>query len=78
MYEADENIVGAICGTGVSYDRYGHIGEAMPPPQPFNLETYDTLKDLYWWYCKQDAYHSLISTDPLMYVHQLNLFASSH
>ncbi|KAI4721166.1 hypothetical protein E4T48_02561 [Aureobasidium sp. EXF-10727] len=66
MYEADENIVGAICGTGVSYDRYGHIGEAMPPPQPFNLETYDTLKDLYWWYCKQDAYHSLISTDPLM------------
>jgi hypothetical protein len=46
----------------------------MPPPQPFNLETYDTLKDLYWWYCKQDAYHSLISTDPLMYVHQLNLF----
>ncbi|KAH0289980.1 hypothetical protein KCU62_g3897, partial [Aureobasidium sp. EXF-3399] len=66
MYEADENIVGAICGTGVSYDRYGHIGEAMPPQQPFNLETYDTLKDLYWWYCKQDAYHSLISTDPLM------------
>jgi hypothetical protein len=78
MYEADENIVGAICGTGVSYDRYGHIGEAMPPPQPFNLETYDTLKDLYWWYCKQDAYHSLISTDPLMYVHQLSLFVSSH
>lgn len=70
MYEADENIVGAICGTGVSYDRYGHIGEAMPPPQPFNLETYDTLKDLYWWYCKNDAYHSLISTDPLMYVKQ--------
>ncbi|KAI5275169.1 hypothetical protein E4T47_01953 [Aureobasidium subglaciale] len=66
MYEADENIVGGICGTGVSYDRYGHIGEAMPTPQPFNLETYDTLKDLYWWYCKQDAYHSLISTDPLM------------
>ncbi|CAD0088318.1 unnamed protein product [Aureobasidium mustum] len=66
MYEADENIVGAICGTGVSYDRYGHIGEAMPPPQPFNLETYDTLKDLYWWYCKNDAYHSLISTDPLI------------
>jgi hypothetical protein len=78
MYEADENIVGAICGTGVSYDRYGHIGEAMPPPQPFNLETYDTLKDLYWWYCKQDAYHSLISTDPLMYVHQLNSIVSSH
>ncbi|OBW65433.1 MAG: Uncharacterized protein AUREO_045040 [Aureobasidium pullulans] len=66
MYEADENIVGGICGTAVSYDRYGHIGEAMPSPQPFNLETYDTLKDLYWWYCKQDAYHSLISTDPLM------------
>ncbi|KAH0119399.1 hypothetical protein KCU66_g9851, partial [Aureobasidium melanogenum] len=66
MYEVDENIVGAICGTRVSYDRYGHIGEAMPSPQPFNLETYDTLRDLYWWYCKNDAFHSLISTDPLM------------
>ncbi|KEQ59912.1 uncharacterized protein M437DRAFT_14692, partial [Aureobasidium melanogenum CBS 110374] len=66
MDEVDENIVGAICGTGVSYDRYGHIGEAMPSPQPFNLETYDTLRDLYWWYCKNDAFHSLISTDPLM------------
>lgn len=66
MYEADESIVGGICGTGVSYDSYGHIGEAMSSPSPLDLEKYDALKDLYWWYCKQDAYHSLISSDPLM------------
>lgn len=68
MYEADENIVGGLCGTGVSYDRYGHIGEVVQAPSAIDLEKYDTLKDLYWWYCKQDAYHSLISSDPLMYV----------
>jgi hypothetical protein len=76
-YEADENIVSGICGTGISYDRYGHIGEAMPSHQPLNLETFDALKDLYWWYCKQDAYHSLISTDPLMYVSSKHFLQSS-
>lgn len=67
-YEADENIVSGICGTGISYGSYGHIGEPLHSHQPFNLETFDAFKDLYWWYCKQDTYHSLISTDPLMYV----------
>ena len=66
MLEADENIVGRIGGTGVSYASYGHVGEAMSSPQPLDLEKYDTLRDLYWWYAKQDVWHSLISSDPLM------------
>ncbi|KAI7558612.1 hypothetical protein KC346_g23000, partial [Hortaea werneckii] len=35
------------------------------PPQ-LDLAKFEILKDLYWWYCKQDAYQSIISGNSLL------------
>ncbi|TKA51208.1 hypothetical protein B0A55_12799, partial [Friedmanniomyces simplex] len=50
--------------------RYGHHGHVVTPqfsiPQELDLGKFEVLKDLYWWYCKQDAYQSIISGNQLL------------
>ncbi|EMC93489.1 hypothetical protein BAUCODRAFT_243073 [Baudoinia panamericana UAMH 10762] len=63
----DENVVSTLVGKEVRWSEHGHV---MTPqsalPQELDLGRFEVLKDLYWWYCKQDAYQSLISGNELL------------
>lgn len=70
----DENLVSSIIGKQVSYDDFGMIIEdngarkdAKPGlPGNFDLRSFETLQDLYWWYCRHDMWQSCVSGNPLM------------
>ena len=67
-------MVSEFAGKEVRYDSHGQI---MTPkntiPQPLDLSKFEILKDLYWWYLKQDAYQSIVSGNALLYV-RLSLY----
>ena len=71
----DENVVSTLIGHRVRYDEFGSIvgevdagaprtGSTIPPEM--DLSKYELFQDLFWWYCRQDAYHSIISGDKLL------------
>lgn len=69
--EVDENIVGMLMGRKVRYDQYGHIfddGEFEETKHytEKDLETYETQRDLFWWYGKQDVYQSILGGGKLL------------
>ena len=67
MYDVDERLVSQIVGKEVKYEHHGHV---MTPqssiPPDFDLGKFAMLKDLWWWYCKQDVYQSIVSGNPLL------------
>lgn len=65
--DVDERIVSQMLGWEVRYDDQGHT-EPPTSDRPVNLDLsrFGILKDLYWWYCKQDAYQSIVSGNPLL------------
>ncbi|KAK0714644.1 hypothetical protein B0H67DRAFT_644487 [Lasiosphaeris hirsuta] len=74
--ELDPELICLITGQMVSYTDYGHIldGEPIRQSQKYterDIETYETISDLYWWFCKMDIYQSVLGgTRPFMeYVH---------
>ena len=69
----NEGIVGTIVGRQLSYTDFGRVlGDTErkdshhPSSKPFEVSRFEVLQDLFWWYCKQDAYHSILSGDPLL------------
>ncbi|PSN69199.1 hypothetical protein BS50DRAFT_632992 [Corynespora cassiicola Philippines] len=70
----DEELVSTIVGKKVSYDDYGVVLEEgntrqnKRPGMPgeFDLSTYETLQDLYWWYARHDTFQSMVSGNPLI------------
>ena len=70
--DIDEDIVGIFAGRSLQYDQYGQViieecSESPPKSRlPLDLVDYETLKDLFWWYCRQDVYQSIISGNPLL------------
>ena len=65
--EVDENIVGMLMGKKLCYDQYGEILDDCASDDyrtkvytEKDLEIYETQRDLFWWYCKQDVYQSLL------------------
>lgn len=78
----DENIVSTIIGQKVNYDDFGMIVEENGAryekktnlPEKPDLQGFETLQDLYWWYARHDAFQSIISGNPLMWdIHILAL-----
>lgn len=71
--EADinEELIGALIGKAVNYDRFGQIeseGQRLGGKKHFtrkDIENFRIQCDLYWWYCKQDLFQSMISGNPL-------------
>ncbi|KAK5138154.1 hypothetical protein LTR08_004849 [Meristemomyces frigidus] len=68
VQDVDERIVSIFVGREV---RYGDAqGQIMTPqssiPAQLDLSKFEILKDLYWWYCKQDIYQSIVSGNPLL------------
>lgn len=70
----DESLVSTIVGKKISYDDFGMVIEengtrkqAKPSlPESLDLQSFETLQDLYWSHARQDAYQSIISGNPLM------------
>lgn len=70
----DEGLVSSIVGKEISYDNFGMIFEedgtrgtnTSQLPGGFDLRSYETMQDLYWWYTRQDAFQSIVSGNPLM------------
>ena len=71
--DVDENIVGMLMGKRVQYDQYGQIldddsadFQGRKSYTRRQLLDYETQQDLFWWYCKMDAYHSIIGGGRLL------------
>jgi len=69
----DVSLLSTIMGRNVSYDELGMLPEEMsshPKPKYIytnkDIERYEQLSDLFWWYCKMDVYQSILGgTRPL-------------
>lgn len=77
MVEADltdvnAGLVSQIAGQTVTYDDFGHVlnddGHRRSPKRytERDIETYEHLSDLYWWYCKMDVYQSILGGTKLL------------
>ncbi len=71
--EIDENLVSTIMGSRIRYGELGHVVEnygflssGARPLTSKDLEDYRIQCDLFWWYCKQDVYQSIISGNCLL------------
>ncbi|KAF2824471.1 hypothetical protein CC86DRAFT_384095 [Ophiobolus disseminans] len=70
----DESLVSTIVGRQVIYDEFGMILEDNGARhekktrllEKLDLQGFETLQDLYWWYARHDAYQSVISGNPLI------------
>ncbi|KAL3418253.1 C6 finger domain-containing protein [Phlyctema vagabunda] len=64
--EVDENLVNMLMGKRLLYDELGRIIEDKPPEDQGRtytdeeLDIYENQRDLFWWYCKQDVYQSIL------------------
>jgi hypothetical protein len=71
--DVDENIVSILMGNKLRYDQYGHIlDDKLPDSRGSKLYTqrdldiYETQRDLFWWYCKQDVLQSILGGGRLL------------
>lgn len=71
--EIDEDLVSTLMGWKIRYGELGHVddksGSADPEMKPLtakDLENYRIQCDLFWWYCKQDVYQSIVSSNCLL------------
>ncbi|KAI3318631.1 hypothetical protein HD806DRAFT_539978 [Xylariaceae sp. AK1471] len=63
----DVSLLSTIMGYEVSYDDLGMLPEDLsshPRPKYIytnkDMERYERLSDLFWWYCKMDVYQSIL------------------
>ncbi|KAH7382487.1 hypothetical protein DE146DRAFT_681522 [Phaeosphaeria sp. MPI-PUGE-AT-0046c] len=65
----DADVVSTITGNAVDYDDFGFEREQYRTkherktniPEKLDLQTFDTLQDLYWWYIRHDAFQSMVT-----------------
>lgn len=66
----DQNLIGSLMGRAVNYDEFGQVEDASSQYQKHftakDIETFRIQCDLYWWYCKQDTFQSIISGNNLL------------
>jgi len=69
--EIDPSFIAQLSGQSSSLGEPGRIvGDNRPRPTRHyterDIETYESLSDLYWWFCKMDVYQSILGgTKPL-------------
>jgi hypothetical protein len=71
--DVDENLVGILMGKKLRYGEYGQVLEDTEVLNTSNnnytqrdLDMFDTQRDLFWWYTKQDALQSILSQNRLL------------
>lgn len=69
----DENLVSIIMGSKTSYNQSSRVLEEnevlsayVKPLSSKEMENFETQGDLFWWYCKQDMYQSMVSGNRLL------------
>ena len=70
--EVNEDLISAIMGWQIRYDQYGFVLDGnksetgQSPLTTKEIEDFDTQRDLFWWFCKQDMYQSMVSGNRLL------------
>ncbi|KAM6533718.1 hypothetical protein FALCPG4_006677 [Fusarium falciforme] len=65
LNDLDYNLLHTLSGHGTTPDDYG-LGKEQPADSPNitvtdrDIEQYENVRDLYWWYCKMDVYQSML------------------
>jgi hypothetical protein len=72
--QVDEDLLGILMGSAIPYDSRGRVMDENSPgilPQysQKELDDFEIQKDLYWWYCKQDAYQGILGGGKLLQVY---------
>lgn len=68
----NEDLVSAIMGWQIRYDQHGFILDGSQPETGYKaltakeMEEFDIQRDLFWWFCKQDMYQSMVSGNRLL------------
>ncbi|KAI9800863.1 MAG: hypothetical protein M1825_003646 [Sarcosagium campestre] len=55
-----------VAGGGLLDDSTEALG---PEPSPQEVENYELLSDMFWWYAKQDIYQSILSGNSLLHAY---------
>lgn len=71
LYALDYRLLNAITGLDVSPEDYGDgqgqlSDETYPSVTDKEIEKYDIICDLFWWYCKMDVYQSILGGTKLL------------
>ncbi|TVY32525.1 putative transcriptional regulatory protein, partial [Lachnellula occidentalis] len=75
--DVDETIVSMLMGKKLSYDQFGQVvddtlqDDGGKTYSDRDLELYETQRDLFWWYCKQDAYQAILGGGRLFMAYDL-------
>ena len=70
--QISEDLISAIMGWQIRYDQYGFIVDGSQsatgykPLTTKEMEDFDIQRDLFWWFCKQDMYQSMVSGNRLL------------
>jgi hypothetical protein len=71
--DVNENLISIIMGKKLLYDQYGQVIDDVDTPfdeskvyTQRDIETYETQRDLFWWYCKQDTIQSILGGNRLL------------
>lgn len=65
-------LISQITGRAVSYEEFGHVSNDDGQKRSTrdyterDIETYEHISDLYWWYCKMDVYQSILGATSLL------------
>ena len=61
-----------LMGKKLRYDQFGQVlddtlqDDSEKTYSERDLELYETQRDLFWWYCKQDAYQGILGGGRLL------------
>lgn len=69
----DYDFLNVITGLTLSPEAYGDVEGQLPDVKYSSvtdkeIEKYDIICDLFWWYCKMDVYQSILGGTKLLYV----------
>jgi len=67
----DVNLIAQITGKSVRYGDTGYVVDENQRPSTKqyterDVESYEHLRELFWWYCKMDVYQSILGATPLL------------
>ncbi|KAM5348079.1 hypothetical protein ACJ41O_007903 [Fusarium nematophilum] len=72
LNDLDYDLLNTLSGHGIAPEDYG-LGEDQPVDSSRNsvtdrdIEQYENVRDLYWWYCKMDVYQSMLGGTNMEY-----------